>query len=175
MTRSIWLLAPALAATLAACTETADGPDLTGVWRVTVHTQNPTGCTAGPAVTDPPYIKFTRENLFGQKYYQYVDCSDAGTTCDPSNGLFGLAYAQSIPDGWQAEIYVASGDTAHCSLSGTISTAIVGADGSLAIDTRESGISDVAVSACTTDEAKARLAAGSLPCVSSEQLSAVRP
>jgi hypothetical protein len=176
MTRSICLLAPVLTAALglAACTETSDGPDLTGVWRVTAHNANTTGCTAGPAVVDPAFIKFTQESIFGQKYFQYVGCSDAGTTCDASNGLFGLSYATSIPDGWQAELYVSSGDTAHCSLTATLSTAVVGADGSLAIETRQSLAADIAVSACTTEEAKARLKNGTLMCASFETISAVR-
>ena len=174
MTRSIAFLVPALAVLLAGCTETADGPDLTGVWRVTLHTENTAGCTPGAALTDPAYLKFSKESIFGQEYFQYVGCSDAGITCDAGNGLFDLSYATSIPDGWQAEIYSSAGDPAHCSMTATVSTAVVGRDGALTIETRSSTAADIAVTDCSPDEAKARLAAGTLTCERFEQLSAVR-
>lgn len=173
MTRSLAFLVPALAALLAGCTETADGPDLTGVWRVTLHTENTAGCTPGATLTDPAYLKFSKESIFGQEYFQYVGCSDAGVTCEPSNGLFGLSYASPITDGWQAEIYSSSGDPAHCSMTATVSTAVV-RGGGLTIETRSSVASDVAVTDCSPDEAKARLAAGTLTCERFEQFTAVR-
>lgn len=165
-------LAP-LALALGGCADEDDGPDLTGVWRVTLHTQNPSGCSVGPQVTDPPFIKFAREELFGQKYFVYVHCSDAGVTCEPSSGIFGNAYSIPITDGHRSESYGTADLGTECILSGTISTALVGRDGALTIETRRSSQTVTGVE-CTADEARARLEAGTLPCVELETLAAVR-
>lgn len=164
----------ALAVALFACTAVDDGPDLAGVWRVTAHTDNPTGCTPGPAVTEPPFIKFTRETIVGQPFYQYVHCADAGVTCEPANPLTGLAYAKDIPGGYEAVFPDATGDATSCSLMATVSQAIVAADGSLAIETRRRASTGLVGVACTTREAELRAAAGTLPCVGLETLTATR-
>lgn len=156
----------------AACTETADGPDLVGVWRVTSHTDNPSGCTPGPAVTDPPYLEWHRETLFGQVYYQWAPCATP-TTCD-STSLFSLSYAKPISDGYEASIYTSSGDMTSCVLGATVSTAVVAADGTLTIEIRHSHKDGVTGTACTTDEAQAALEAGQLTCGELEVLTAVR-
>lgn len=159
-------------AVAAACTETSEGPDLTGLWRVTSHTENTTGCTPGAAVTDPPYIQFSRETLFGQEYFQWAPCSAPGT-CETTS-LFDLSYAKAIPGGYEAQIYVASGDATACSLGATVSTAIVADDGSLTIETRINTKDSITGTACTTDEAKAALDAGQLACAGLEVMTAVR-
>lgn len=159
-------------ALLAACTETSDGPDLVGVWRVTSHSENTTGCTPGAAVTDPPYIKFSRETLFGQVYFQWAPCTTPDT-CEMTS-LFDLSYAKAIPGGYEAQIYVASGDATACSLGATVSTAIVADDGTLTIETRTNTKDGVTGTACTTDEAKTALDAGQLACAGLEVMTAVR-
>jgi hypothetical protein len=159
--------------TALACTETADGPDLTGVWRITSHSENTAGCTPGAAVTDPPYIQFTKETLFGQEFYQWAACTSP-TTCDEPNGLFGLAYAKAIDNGWEAQIYIASGNMANCSLGATVSTAVVGGDGGLTIETRAHEKTDVSGLMCDADEAKAAFDNSELTCASFEVMTAVR-
>ena len=43
-------------------------------------------CFPGAVVTDPPYIQFTRETLFGQEYYQWAPCSGPGT-CETTSPM----------------------------------------------------------------------------------------
>lgn len=178
MARSATLALALSLVALGACGGEEEGPDLTGVWRVGSHLRNETGCTPGPAVTDPPYIKFTREEFFGQKYFVYVDCNDAaGTDCEPSSGIFGLPYSDPIPDGYEAEVYTSSGGGAvDCALGAIISTAIVDRSGGLTIDTRQysTNVAGLSEDDCNPDEAQARQEAGSLTCDTFEQLAALR-
>lgn len=171
--RSLSIVALSAAALSFACTETATGPDLVGVWQVTAHTENNTGCTPGPAVVDPPYLEFTQQELFGQTYFQWAPCTSP-TTCEMPNGLFGLSYAAPIPDGWEAQIYITSGDMTACTLGATVSTAVVGADGTLTITTRISERTGVTGTACETDEAQAALEANQMTCIGLEVITASR-
>lgn len=175
MVRTLALATALAALSLAGCGDSDDGPDLTGVWTVTAHTANDTGCTPGAEVLDPPYIKFTRETIFGQSYYTFVGCQDVeGTTCEGS--LFGGFYAEAIENGWRSAAYIAAGDDANCSLSAQISDAVVQADGALLIESRtsESVAGPVPAGTCTTDEAEARLKAGTLTCARFESMTAQR-
>ena len=159
-------------ALMIACPETSEGPALVGVWRVTSHTENTAGCTPGAAVTDPPYIQFSRETVFGQEYFQWAPCTTP-TMCETTS-LFDLSYAKAIPGGYEAQIYVASGDATACALGATVSTAVLAADGTLTIETRSSTKDGITGTACTTDEAKAALDAGQLTCAGLEVMTAVR-
>ena len=163
----------ALAAAATGCGQPYD--DLLGVWQVTAHTDNPTGCDAeGPTVPDPPYIKFIEGEFFGQEYAEYVDCTDAGVTCEESGGIFGaLLYAEEIDGGVRASIFAAShgGDPDDCLLSGTISDATV-SGGVLRIETRHRSQDSVSGTACDSDDAKDRFS--SLPCTGFEVLAGAR-
>jgi hypothetical protein len=158
-------------ATGVALTACGGGVDLSGMWQVTAHTLNDTACDMpGPAVADPPYIRFEEGNLFGVKYFQYGDCTDATeASCDGGGGLFGLLYSEEIDNGWQAQIYVASGQPGNCFLSSTLSTALV-EEGVLSIETRSSEMDNVDTPCADADEAKREM-----PCVQLEMLSGVRP
>jgi len=146
------------------------GVDLSGGWQVTAHTVNDTACDApGPAVADPPYIRFERDSLFGQKYYQWGPCTDATeASCDSGGGLFGLLYAKEIDNGWQAEIYVASGAAGDCLLSATVSTAVVEEE-VLSIETRRSELDHANTPCESADEAMMQM-----PCVGLEMMTGVR-
>ena len=157
---------------LAGCTETADGPDLTGLWQVTAHTHDDAGCGEGMVETDPPFIQFTKEELFGQEFFQWAPCTAPGACAEP-NALFDPAYAAAIADGWEARLYVSSGDAAGCALSAVISTAVVGADGVLTVDTRGHSV-DVTGTACDVDEAEDAYAAGSMTCNNRDRMIAAR-
>ncbi|MBK9037403.1 MAG: hypothetical protein IPL61_40200 [Myxococcales bacterium] len=172
--RSLPVLTLSFVALTIGCVETATGPDLVGVWQVTAQTENPTGCTPGPAVTGPPYIQFTQEELFGQTFFQWAACTSP-TTCEMPNPLFDLAYAKAIAGGFEAQAYTASGDATACSLGAVVSTAIVAADGALTIETRTLTKSDVTGTTCQTEEAQAALNAGQLTCGSLAVLTATRP
>jgi len=149
--------------------------DVLGTWQVTAHTENTTSCDAeGPAVVDPPYIKFIEGEIFGQEYAEYVACTDAGVTCEESGGLFGaLFYAEEIDGGVRASIFAAShgGDPNDCLLSGTISDAIV-SGGVLRIETRSRSQDNVSGTACDSDDAKSRFA--DMPCTRLEVIAGAR-
>jgi len=161
-----------LAVAAAACTETYQGPDLAGVWRVTGHTQNTTGCTPGDAVTEPPYLRFSEETVFGQTYYQWAPCTSP-TTCEMTT-LGSLAYGKAIPNGYEAQAYAQSGDATACTLGATVSTAVLGDDGALTIETRVLTKTGITGTACTLAEAQAALDAGQLGCVGLEVMTATR-
>jgi|GEM_PF-2969846 len=158
---------------LGACTTgDLDGPDVVGVWRVTAHTKNTQGCTVGPALTDPPFIKFTKENLAGLEYLVYAPCSDA-TTCESSD--FGPAFTEPNGNGYTftnaSKLFTGS----TCTLGGERSSLTVGADGAMAIEHRNFGIdTELTEAQCTVEEARSRLQAESLPCRDLETLAAVR-
>jgi hypothetical protein len=148
--------------------------DLLGVWQVTAHTENTTGCDVeGPAVAEPPYIKFVEGELFGQEYAEYVACTDPATCDEPGGLFFSLLYAEEISGGVRAVIYGAShgGDPNDCLLSGTISNATITA-GALRIETTHKSEEHVSGTACDSDDAKARW--DTMPCTGYEVIAGVR-
>jgi hypothetical protein len=151
-----------------------DGEELLGVWAVTSHTENDLGCDVeGAAVADPAFIKFVEGSFFGQDYYEYVACTDAGgAACEEPGFLFGLLYAEPIDGGMRAAIYAASGSPDDCLLSATVSDAVV-AGAALRIETRRRVQDNVTGTRCDADDAQAR--AGSLPCDGLEVLVGARP
>lgn len=157
---------------LGGCTETADGPDLVGVWQVTAHTHDDAGCGEGTIETDPPYIQFTRESILGQEFFQWAACTSP-TACAEPNPLFDPSYGTAITDGWEAKIFTKSGDTAGCILGAVISTAVVGADGSLTVDTRLHS-TEVTGTTCTLAEAEAAYDGGRMTCGSRDRMIAIR-
>lgn len=158
----------------AGCGEPYD--EILGTWQVTTHTENTAGCEAeGPAVADPPYIKFIEGEFFGQEYAEYVACTDAGTTCEDAGGIFGaLLYAEEIDGGVRASIFAASYGSSpdDCLMSGTISDATL-AGGVLRIETRSRSQDNVSGTACDSDDTKDRFS--SLPCTRFELITATRP
>jgi hypothetical protein len=147
--------------------------DLLGVWQVTAHTENTTACGEGPAVTEPPYIKFVEGEFFGQEYAEYVSCTDPATCEEPGGLFFGLLYAEEIDGGARAQIYAASyGDDPNmCLLSGAISDATI-AGGTLHIETTRKSQDNVSGTACESDDAKSRW--DSLPCTGYEVIEGTR-
>ena len=151
----------------------ADSADLSGIYAVTSHTENTNACDVeGPAVTTPPYISFERQSIFGVVYYTYSSCPDATGTGCTGGGLFSLPFTELIPGGRKAEVSASSGVVPSCSLSYTVSTAILGADGALRIETRRyrETITIASDAECSSDAAKTR--GTSMPCTSFEAISA---
>lgn len=162
------ILAP-LALTTAACGD--DPSPLLGVWQVTAHTENPAGCDAeGPAVAEPPFIKFIEGEFFGQEFVERVDCTSA-TMCDEGGNLFGELYTESIDGGLRSSIYASSGDSTACVLSGSRSDATI-ANGALRIETRRYASGTLTGVTCEPETAEAMLT--TLPCVELEVMTGTK-
>lgn len=161
-----------LAIALAACGGDTVDP-LLGVWQVGVHTRNDSGCdTAGPAVTDPPYVQFQMSLVEGQEVMELVDCSAPGM-CEASGGLAGRLYTEELPDGsLRAEVYTAFGDTTACALAALRSDAVLDATGTLAVETRTYELRDVSGVVC--DGATAERMLSTLPCLDLDAFTATR-
>ena len=83
----------------AACGGRTQEP-LLGVWQVTAHTHNPTGCaTPGPAAAVPPFVQFVVSDVDGQQVLELVDCTSAAA-CATSAGLSGRLFTAAGP--WPA-------------------------------------------------------------------------
>jgi hypothetical protein len=162
MSRRPWIVVFAVVGLLG-CGD--DPSPLVGVWQVTTHTRNPTGCASeGAAVVDPPFLKFVAGSLLGQDYVERVDCTTA-TDCEDAGGLFGLFYAEPIDGGLRASVYVSSGDMTRCTLAAQRSDATV-AGPALRIETRRFEGRDLVGVVCDPDTAEAMQA--TLPCAELE-------
>ncbi len=158
-----------LAFATAACGD--DPSPLLGVWQVTAHTANPAGCGAeGPAVTEPPFIKFIEGEFFGQEFVERVDCTSA-TMCDDSASLFGELYSESIDGGLRASVYASSGDSTACVLSASRADATI-TGGALRIEKRRYASGTLSGVTCEPDTAEAMFA--TLPCVELEVMTGTR-
>lgn len=145
------------------------GPDLTGTYRVDVHTADATGCATQVPVTDPAYIRFSKEELLGHDYFSLSGCTDPAQADCPSVGLYGL-YAEPITDGWRAELGFAQ-PTGGCILDYTWSEVVMADDTHIVLDAnRYHDESDRPDSECTGQMA---IDLGdSLPCASAEHIEA---
>jgi hypothetical protein len=105
-----------LAAGLAACGGDDDGSAFEGVYEVTRHTLNDTGCDAeGPDVTGgDAFFKLQTGDIMGFSILEYYSCTSA-TECEPDSDLF-KSFAK-IGGEWRIETQVASGSGTDCSLS----------------------------------------------------------
>lgn len=170
MSRLLFLAAlTPLALVTTACGD--DPSPLLGVWQVTTHTANPTACDAeGPAVAEPPFIKFIEGEFFGQEFVERVDCTSA-TMCDEGGNLFGEIYSESIDGGLRASIYASSGDSTACVLSGSRADATI-ADGVLRIEKRRYASGTLSGVTCEPETAEAMLA--TLPCVELEVMTGTK-
>ncbi len=170
MRRQATILVLALA--LGACSDSLDGPEVVGVWRVTAHTENNAGCTVGAAVTDPPFIEFSKENILGVEYLTYASCTDAATCQDP--GFLGYQFTTAVTDGYEGRGHSAIPGNPECALGASFSQLLV-RSGTMTIENRTYGTTEVlSEPQCTLDEARRRDQAGSLPCLSFESFTAVR-
>jgi hypothetical protein len=148
------------------------GEELVGVWQLSSHTRDEDGCDQPVPVADPAYIRFVAGEVAGQRYVEWVACTDAGgLTCD-APGMNYLYYAEPIAGGARAAIYVAGGEPADCTLAATISDAtLTGAD--LRVETRTRQQSNVTDTSCTTEDARAR--AATMPCSRFDLMLGARP
>ena len=154
--------------TLAACGP--GGPDLAGTYQVLVHAADATGCATLVPVSDPPYVRFTAESIFGQDYFTLSACADPDQVDCPGAGLYG-PFAQPIDDGWRAELGFAQ-TAGGCILDYVIADAVLAGE-QLVIDGRRYHDESVRPdSECTGEHAVAL--GDSLPCASAEHLEAVR-
>jgi hypothetical protein len=142
-------------ATLSGC---GSDVDLTGVYQVTRHTQNDSDCAVeGAAVDEPLYFSLAEEDLFGQEYFAYSECTSAEPSSCSGGGLFGLIFSIAVDDGWRGEVSMSSGTGDPCMLSYGEHSAVFQDDDSMRIEMRMWG-EEVTVSEadCDTDEAQDR-------------------
>jgi hypothetical protein len=147
-----------------------DGIDLRGTYQVIAHTADATGCTSPVAVTDPPYVRFTKDSIFGNDYYALSACTDATQTDCPSAGLYG-PFAQPIDDGWRAELGVAQ-TIGGCVLDYALADAVLTGDALVIDGHRYHDETDRPDSECTGQTAVDL--GDSLPCAGIEHLEATK-
>ena len=156
--------------TLAAMSGCGSDADLTGVYLMTSHTENLSDCTVeGAAVDEPTYFALEKEDLFGQEYFSYSECTSAELTSCSGGGLFGLIFSIAIDNGWRGEVSMSSGSGDPCHLSYGEHSAVFQDDDSLRIEARVWG-EEVTVSEadCHYDEAEDR--GKDMPCESFQVL-----
>ncbi|MBA3503879.1 MAG: hypothetical protein H0T65_26195 [Deltaproteobacteria bacterium] len=159
---AIWLLA--------ACSGGDGGVDLTGVYRVDVAVgSSPCGNDA-PLTPFPPFLKFAKDEFFGQDYFKYDGCMDeAGVDCGSTGGLF-TGFFEPISNGWKGVVTSSSGTPASCALTYFEQTATL-KDGKLVID-GSTHSETAAVSDCEPEEAEER--GRDMPCEEHERVDATK-
>lgn len=154
---------------VAACGGRTQEP-LLGVWQVTAHTHNPTGCGAeGPAAAVPPFVQFVVSDVDGQQVLELVDCTTAAA-CATSAGLRGRLFTELVDRGRRSSVFVAFGDSARCTLAARRVDAVIAADGTLRVETRRYEAKDLTAVVC--DEATAARMLPQLPCAELDVLTA---
>jgi hypothetical protein len=148
----------------------ADGIELGGTYQVTVHTADAAGCANQVAVTDPPYVRFTKESILGGEYFVLSACTDPLAADCPGAGVYG-PFAQPIDSGWRAEIGVAQ-TIGGCVLDYAIADATLIVD-LLVIDGRRYHDETARPDSECTGEAAVDLG-DSLPCAGAEHLEAAK-
>ena len=156
-----WSLAVPVLGMLAACGGTATEP-LLRVWQVDAHTRNDTGCAAaGAAVATPAFVEFQLSIVEAREVIELVDCTAPGA-CAASAGVSGRLYDDQLPTGRRAQFFTAFGDASRCALGGFRSDAVIGADGTLRIESRTYETRDLSGVLCEGRTAEQMF--GSLTC-----------
>lgn len=115
--------------------------DLSGIYRVTYHTQNQNDCSVeGAPVDEPAYFRMSEEELFGQTYFSMSECTSADEATCSGGGLFlGMIFSMPIDDGWKGETSLSSGSGDPCALTYSEASAVFQDDDSLRIEIRAWG------------------------------------
>lgn len=109
-----------------------------------------------PVAMPVAYVRFNKGSLYGNDFYAYDECSDpAGDECFAAGGLFEGFY-EPIDGGWQGRTSYSAGNWVNCTLSTTVSTAIVRGQKLFIESTTHSFVGETAMDACTNEEAEAR-------------------
>ena len=161
------LLVAALLLQLGACGE--DDVDLTGVYRVDSDVGS-APCGSDQALPmPPPYLKFTKAEIFGAPYFAMETCSDEAATNCSGGGLFGDSFAEPIDGGWRGVLSAASGTTT-CTLTYRISIAKLSGV-KLTVEHTEHG-EDTTTGECTAEQAEMR--GEDMPCTEHEKIDATK-
>lgn len=93
------------------------GPDISGVYEVTVH-EEATDCTTYAPVVEPSHFELAIDSFGQLDYYaiSYCTAADPATCEDGGAGLFGGLFLHDA-DGWYTEAYASSGGGDSCLLS----------------------------------------------------------
>ena len=161
ITSTIGLIAAIIS--IAACGGSSSS-DLAGVYQITHHTINETGCDQeGPESTGYSHFQLSPEEFFGQDLLSFGECQSASPDTCSGLGLFS-GYIE-MGDEWVSEISSSSGGgSLACLLGFSLSTITETGVGELRIESRRHSDTDDALSEdqCSTDEASLR--GSDMPC-----------
>jgi hypothetical protein len=149
-----------LACALAACGDDgSSAEDLAGVYEVTAHAINSTGCgnATEPPNDDYSHFSLTPGDFLGQDYVSFGECTSADYADCNDFGLFS-AFIE-IGGDWKNEIHSSSGGGGFtCSLGKVDGVMTVGEDGSIHIETRlyNEDVEGLTEEECDPDEAERR-------------------
>jgi hypothetical protein len=147
-----------------------DEVDLSGVYRVDTEVgSSPCGADM-PIPLRPPFLKFTKGEIFGTPYFSMETCVDEAATSCTGGGLFGDSFAEPIDGGWLGVLSAASGTTS-CTLAYTEMTAKL-SGAMLVVETYEHSEEITASGNCTAEEAERRGKA--MPCSRHERIDATK-
>ena len=157
------------AVVLIACGE--DEVDLTGVYRVDRDVASMPCGSDQPVMMPPPYLKFTKGEIFGSPYFAMEECADEAATNCSGGGLFGDSFAEPIDGGWRGILSSASGTTS-CTLGYSISTAKLAGKALTVERTEHSEMTTGGADQCTAEEAERR--GEDMPCTEHELIDATK-
>jgi hypothetical protein len=146
--------------------------DLTGVYRVDVSVESSPCGVDQPTMMPPAFLKFSREEFFGQDYFAYEECTDATATDCSGPGLLG-GFPEPIDDGWKSLASFSSGTDGHCLLGITEKSALLHGEALVVEDHeyRDDNL-DLPQSQCEPEEAEKRR--DDLPCIMHTRIDATR-
>ncbi|MGE0549995.1 MAG: hypothetical protein AB7O24_14740 [Kofleriaceae bacterium] len=158
-----------LAVVLAGC---SDDVDLTGIYRVDLHVGSSPCGNDQPVVNGVAYLSFHQEELFGQDYFAYDECTDAAATdCPGGGGIFGGFY-EPIDGGWLGRASSSAGFGGTCGLSYMEQTAILNGNVLVFELARYQDEVDLPDEDCEPEQAEDR--GDSMPCIEHERVEATK-
>jgi len=142
----------------------SDDVDLTGVYRVDSAVGSEP-CGADETIEFAAFVKFAKMELFGQPFFAYDGCTDAGAAeCSSIGGLFG-GFFEPIDNGWQGRSsFSAGGGELSCLLGLVDQTALLdGTRLTIEVSRFEEEVDGLTVDQCSPDEAEKR--GEDMPCL----------
>jgi hypothetical protein len=144
--------------------------DVEGVYRASTHTQDQNGCGLGASVGDFPLFKLGRVDFLGHVAYKYEPCTSTDACLDL--GALSIRFTVETSDGFTDDTFNGMGSSSSCTLTRTVSMLTRQGDGMVRVEFQK--LSAVTSTSGACDDAAARAAASSLPCVSDEVMIAAR-
>ena len=149
---------------LGACA--TDHVDLSGSYKVDLHVGS-MPCGADTAIVGTPYLRFRKEELFGQPYFVFDSCNDAnGIDCPTMGSLFD-GFEEPLANGWHGLLSSSSASGGMCALGYQTRTAILTGAALVIESSKYSDHVALPDASCTTKEAEKR--GTSMPCDAHER------